>query len=309
MKKGKQRLNPKTGNRYVKGDIREDGYVFVSYLYKRVTKDGFAHMTFLSPEKFKNLYPKKPREIKWFQCNPQDSKKRINVDTGKFFRRGDKRPSSDKQDKKLFLTYEKGWVSKEGFCREIWEKKETAAKRNLKKNQERIQLQDEFKNNPFPKRLNPKTNKPFVKGEKEGDKVFIKYIPLNRKNGFRGERWSTDEGYLRAHLRTNGYENAKRRAKKIGVPFDLDLDYLVSIFPNPPVCPVLGIDLDLGFDENKHGTRKNSPSMDRIFPEKGYVKGNIVFISNYANMIKQDANPKQIKKVAIWLEKEIKKRK
>jgi hypothetical protein len=32
-----------------------------------------------------------------------------------------------------------------------------------------------------------------------------------------------------------------------------------------------------------------SPSFDRIYPKKGYVKGNIVIVSNKANRIKTDA--------------------
>jgi hypothetical protein len=57
----------------------------------------------------------------------------------------------------------------------------------------------------------------------------------------------------------------------------------------------------MGIDEK--GSIKSSPSLDRIVPQKGYTKGNVVFISGYANMIKQDATYEEIMKVAKWVKK------
>ena len=47
--------------------------------------------------------------------------------------------------------------------------------------------------------------------------------------------------------------------------------------------------------------RREKPSLDRIIPELGYIKGNVVFISNWANIIKQDATEKELYAVADWL--------
>jgi hypothetical protein len=44
-----------------------------------------------------------------------------------------------------------------------------------------------------------------------------------------------------------------------------------------------------------------SPSLDRIDPKKGYVKGNVAVISYKANRIKQDATPEELEAVASWL--------
>ena len=52
---------------------------------------------------------------------------------------------------------------------------------------------------------------------------------------------------------------------------------------------------------NKKG-RRTSPSLDKINPDKGYMKGNVAFISTKANSIKSDATPKEVIKVAKWLE-------
>jgi hypothetical protein len=41
--------------------------------------------------------------------------------------------------------------------------------------------------------------------------------------------------------------------------------------------------------------------LDRIIPELGYVKHNVVFISNRANSIKNDATERELYDVADWL--------
>jgi hypothetical protein len=91
--------------------------------------------------------------------------------------------------------------------------------------------------------------------------------------------------------------NIKYRVKKKQIAFDLDLDYLESIAFDK--CPVFQTVFDWGLD--KKGYTKERPSLDRIVPELGYVKGNVVFISNWANSIKQDATEKELYTVADWL--------
>ena len=58
-----------------------------------------------------------------------------------------------------------------------------------------------------------------------------------------------------------------------------------------------------------HGPRvKNTPSLDRIIPEKGYVKGNIRIISNLANMMKSYASNEELrtfaKNINVYMENE-----
>lgn len=57
---------------------------------------------------------------------------------------------------------------------------------------------------------------------------------------------------------------------------------------------MLGIPLMVGGDR-RYG---NSPSVDRVKPELGYVKGNILVCSLRANRIKQDATPAELMRVA-----------
>ena len=47
------RLNPATGDRWHKGEVREDGMVFVNYTKTRPTKDGYYRVCFSDPEKLK----------------------------------------------------------------------------------------------------------------------------------------------------------------------------------------------------------------------------------------------------------------
>lgn len=89
---------------------------------------------------------------------------------------------------------------------------------------------------------------------------------------------------------------AKVRAEKRGVPFDLTVaDILV-----PEYCPALGIKLQWN---HRQGGRDDSPSLDRVVPELGYVRGNIVIVSAKANRIKTNATADEIQAVASWLKK------
>ena len=92
--------------------------------------------------------------------------------------------------------------------------------------------------------------------------------------------------------------SAKQRAKQGNLSFELETEYLKSIFPNDGLCPVFKIPLEWGGDSNE---RDNSPSLDRIVPELGYVEGNVVWISNRANILKRDATWEELQQVAEWL--------
>jgi len=58
----------------------------------------------------------------------------------------------------------------------------------------------------------------------------------------------------------------------------------------PKVCPVLRVELDWGMN----GRQPNSPSLDRIDSTKGYVKGNVMMMSDLANKMKSNATPEQL---------------
>lgn len=90
--------------------------------------------------------------------------------------------------------------------------------------------------------------------------------------------------------------NARKRAKDYNLDFDIDVDYLLSIYPEDNLCPVLEIEMSFR-NEGITGPVNNSPSLDRIVPSLGYVKGNVIFVSTLANQIKSSATPDQIRRV------------
>jgi predicted DNA-binding protein (UPF0251 family) len=93
--------------------------------------------------------------------------------------------------------------------------------------------------------------------------------------------------------------SSKQRAKKDGIPHDIDAPYLKSLGA-PDTCPVLGITLNYKNEE----TQDDSPSIDKFYPSKGYVRGNVQIISYRANRIKSDGTPEEWGKIAEWCKKE-----
>ena len=88
------------------------------------------------------------------------------------------------------------------------------------------------------------------------------------------------------------FNNAKARAKEKNLEFTIKL----SDIKIPEVCPLLGIPLESG----KNKCQPNSPSLDRINTQRGYVPNNVWVISHKANTIKSDLTFSELK---MFLEK------
>lgn len=124
-------------------------------------------------------------------------------------------------------------------------------------------------------------------------------------NRFRSKRHYRNhpEKFKRLRLDHNSYvekrmyTRVKSRAKRKGVPFNLDVSDIVV----PKTCPVLGIKLNA--HHGRQGYFSDSPSLDRIDPKKGYVKGNVRVISNRANLLKSDAKVWELEAVLEDLKK------
>jgi len=78
------------------------------------------------------------------------------------------------------------------------------------------------------------------------------------------------------------FEAAKRRAKAKGLPFNIEITDIVI----PERCPLL----DIPLQDCKGTAGDSSPSLDRLLPHLGYIKGNILVISHRANQIKNCAS-------------------
>jgi hypothetical protein len=94
----------------------------------------------------------------------------------------------------------------------------------------------------------------------------------------------------------------KRSAsKRAGIPCNLTGEYLESIWTG--FCPVFKTPLRKPYEGGrKEKISKNTPSLDRLRPDMGYVKGNVMFISDFANTIKSTATAEEVQAVATWLQ-------
>lgn len=89
--------------------------------------------------------------------------------------------------------------------------------------------------------------------------------------------------YKNVHeLKQTLYRHAKRRALQKGLEFNIELKDIHI----PRKCPILKVPLIC--------STRYSPSIDRIYPNKGYVKGNIAVISTLANSMKANATPNEL---------------
>lgn len=85
--------------------------------------------------------------------------------------------------------------------------------------------------------------------------------------------------------------NARKRARETGVPFNITKKDITI----PTHCPVLGIPL---FQSVGRGGGDNSPSLDKVRPEEGYVAGNVIVVSSKANRIKSNATIQELRDIA-----------
>ena len=90
-------------------------------------------------------------------------------------------------------------------------------------------------------------------------------------------------------------QRAKSRAKSKNIRFDLQVQDIVI----PEYCPILKIKLEI--KKGQSGGQNNSPALDRIISEQGYVKDNIRVISHLANMMKSCATKEELITFANWI--------
>lgn len=106
------------------------------------------------------------------------------------------------------------------------------------------------------------------------------------------------KNHRRAHPEKIMLTRAKTRAKRKGIPFDLQVSDIVI----PDTCPVLGIKLVFG--ESLVGKPVDgSPSLDRIDNTLGYTKDNVVVVSLRANQLKRDATLDELHKLVSFYSK------
>lgn len=84
--------------------------------------------------------------------------------------------------------------------------------------------------------------------------------------------------------------NAKTRARTLNLDFNITHEDV----PIPKKCPILEIE----FIQGTKGNYSFTPTIDRIIPSKGYIKGNVKVISMLANKMKNSATREECVKFA-----------
>ena len=86
----------------------------------------------------------------------------------------------------------------------------------------------------------------------------------------------------------NRLKSSKYRSKKENTTFDLDLDYLVSLYYNQKgLCAISKIPMTFNIYNGKNSL---NISLDKIDPKKGYIKDNVQLLCFYVNQMKSDLN-------------------
>lgn len=166
------------------------------------------------------------------------------------------------------------------------------------------------------RRLNPNTGLLFKKGDTlEDGSIFISYDSNITALGYFIEKWKRPDGYKKESIQPRAPKQLKKYnydynlfertaiAKKYfcskhTLPFDLTPEYLMDIYPENLKCPVFDIEMEEGSK-----IKDIVPNLDRIHPDKGYVKSNVQWISARANRIKSDATLKELEKIVAYLRK------
>lgn len=88
---------------------------------------------------------------------------------------------------------------------------------------------------------------------------------------------------------------AKNRASHKGIPFDIDAPYLAELWQRQGgLCAYTGEPMTM------MRNRRNTMSLDRVVPENGYIKGNVVLCCDIVNEMKWDMTDSEL---LLWCRK------
>jgi hypothetical protein len=130
-------------------------------------------------------------------------------------------------------------------------------------------------------------------------KLTGRCVPCNReavkdwqRRNKRNEGDGIGEDYVKGKLRRTA-SKARQRGHEYAITVG-------DLGPVPQSCPILNIPLQIN---GRSGPRDNSPSIDRIDSQKGYVPGNVAWMSYRANRLKNDGTADEHRRIADWMEK------
>ena len=101
------------------------------------------------------------------------------------------------------------------------------------------------------------------------------------------------------------YRIKRQEATRRGLPFDLTARDIFYLLNDATHCPVLNIPLQR---RPGRGGSPDTPSLDRVEPELGYVQGNVRVISWRANKLKGDATLEELRALVAYVSRHVRKR-
>ena len=185
-------------------------------------------------------------------------------------------------------------MSRAEYQKEYYQKNKERLKEYRQKNKERIaECGKEYRKEN--KERIAEYDKEYKQKNKERKAEYMK--EYYQKNKERLTEYQKEYDKSRAKPTTEVYRYFGERASKLKIKsrknkilYDLDGKYLQSIYPEDGKCPALNVEMKAGYDSDW----RLSPSVDRIDPSGGYVRGNVIWVSWLANCIKTSATPEQI---------------
>ena len=106
---------------------------------------------------------------------------------------------------------------------------------------------------------------------------------------FLSSRIEYSRNYRKENIEKRLLLGARTRSKELKIDFNIDLEDIVV----PELCPILNVPMVL--------KTRHAPSLDRVDPNKGYVKGNVWVISRKANVMKNDATSEELRSFSEWI--------
>ena len=118
----------------------------------------------------------------------------------------------------------------------------------------------------------------------------LKYIDINIINNLYSQYGETMEIMNNTlsyrNVRGKICRSATQRAKEYNIPYNIHSEDIILV----KMCPLLNVPLKYG----NNVPTDFSPSLDKIIPSLGYIKGNVQVISLLANQMKSSANDEQL---------------
>lgn len=97
------------------------------------------------------------------------------------------------------------------------------------------------------------------------------------------------------------FNRFRQRCKMRGIAFELTLPDIPKV---PSHCPILGTELVINWGGRAQSN--SSPTLDKIDPSLGYVKGNVAWMSSEANRMKSNHTIDSLENLLAWMKGKLK---